>query len=176
VQRLIAYVEMLQERFNSGQHRITEPKEIETVTLFYSRLFLTVRDTMKDKMGWMGPSSPHVDSNPTRPPPQPYAPRSPATKVPIQPPPAPTPPSGIPMSGPPTPQAPPRVAKQTRAAAAQMAHEHPQVAASPPVQPATPSAPPPKPIQSPEDFLKALFTNVRADCAVFYSTPHPPHF
>jgi hypothetical protein len=21
-----------------------------------------------------------------------------------------------------------------------------------------------------------LFTGVRADCAVFYSTPHPPHF
>jgi hypothetical protein len=24
--------------------------------------------------------------------------------------------------------------------------------------------------------IRKLFVSVRADCAVFYSTPHPPHF
>ena len=31
-------------------------------------------------------------------------------------------------------------------------------------------------ILTPELFIKRLFGQVRADCSVFYSTPHPPHF
>jgi hypothetical protein len=57
----------------------------------------------------------------------------------------------------------------------------------PPLPPRPPTAPATSPQQTsprkpehgaatPEAQLRQLFTYVRTDCAVFYSTPHPPHF
>ena len=53
-----------------------------------------------------------------------------------------------------------------------------------PPQPIQPQAPPSQhPMQGRQqapvdnsEIIKQLFQNVRGDCAVFYSTPHPPHF
>jgi hypothetical protein len=94
--------------------------------------------------------------------------------------------AGVPMSNsmqtmvPPTPPPPPQK-PQRLPAPAPVQHPPPPPPTPPPPLPPSPQAAPPVQQQQTtqlerEAQLRKLFVSVRTDCAVFYSTPHPPHF
>jgi hypothetical protein len=193
LQQLITFIENLPVGPN-GLVAITQANQKDTVQLYYDRLFLPIQQTIvKQKASHAAVRVPP----PQEPPMQVVAPTTPSPssgmasrqqhvgKFPspasgVAQVPASQPfqmPSGPPRPAPTTQNGPPptRLPKGPRTAS------HPSQIQSQPLQPPVAPAPPPvqpsqQTKQTPEDFLRQLFTNVRTDCAVFYSTPHPPHF
>jgi hypothetical protein len=195
LQQLITFIETLP-LAPGGIVAITQPKQLETVTLYYNRLFLPIQQTiMKHKGFHPGPggSQPPAPLEEAVPPPL-QMPATPAV-IPRQPPVTFQPSSGTAVGHPmhavqaaytpppsqPRQQAPAAASSGRSVRGPRMSAAHAQpVAQVPGPAPTPPPTAAPQQTrsaqQTPEEFLRQLFTNVRTDCAVFYSTPHPPHF
>lgn len=156
LEQLIRFVEEIQHTANNIQSSSNQPNLVQ---LYYTRLFLPIKETILKRNGKIGRQQPsnyqHSMASPVYSSHQPFPPYhsmvSPSSAH------TPVMQSQVSTDRTPTP-----VVSQTHSPRANTPTNSDQ-----PVKQRT---------QTPTDTIRLLFSEVRSDCAVFYATPHTPHF